>query len=294
MHPEKIKLLNVYLSRFCNRLDAYYQQWANSTAYGYRAVFAPVTLELLYLHLYGTITIGWPALDSNGFGKWICFDSDTADGKLDSLQTFLKQHSWYCIREGKRSGRDGHLWLLFDAPIPGDQLRILAQAMMRGAGVSIGEYFPKQAKPGKLGSQVRGPLGKHLKPGANGRRGWFEGAAKDIKSQLIWLAEQPLNSSTIAIELAHEHRPIPKPLILRQRNYDKNKIDFIAWGGDNGFSQAADELIGPCPACIAFYGHDPTHEHLSINVIKGVVHCWRGCTFDEILKAIKSDILKTA
>ena len=209
------------------------------------------------------------------------------------MQAFLEKNGWHCIREGKRFdyekniAKDGHLWLLFDAPVPASQLRILAQAMMGFAGVSIEEVFPKQDKPSKIGNVVKAPLGIHRKPGADNCIGWFEGPPQKIKAQLAWLSEKPLNSTVTAMELAYQHRPLPKRLIIRCSNYGNN-IDFVDYAENHGFTRNDDELIGACPACKTI-GSDTTSDHLSINVTSGLAHCWRGCEFINIVKAIRGN-----
>ena len=290
------KLIDSYLDRFANRGDVYAMQFVKDASFQYFPVWRSFTTDVMHSCLKGEFGLGLYALSANGFGKWICFDSDVSDGELDKLENWLKQHGWYCIREGKREGKDGHLWICFAAPIPGKDLRILGTTMLQQSGAVIKELFPKQDVPIKVGSLVRAPLSRHFKPGAGGRRGLFESAAQNVNAQLQWLSEQPLNDSAKALELAHVHRPMPKPLILRRRDYGKNKIDFVAWAVDNGFTKKGDEWNGPCPSCIKNYNHDPTHPHLFVNEKKNTVHCFRenGCSFLEILNSIKLDIFKAA
>ncbi len=97
-----------------------------------------------------------------------------------------------------------------------------------------------------MGSLVRAPLSPHLKPGAEpGCRGWFEGCQeKTIKAQLEWFAQQPLNNAELAIKEAEQHKPLPKPVYLNQRNRADNvdevqikrlldcispNCDFLTW-----------------------------------------------------------------
>ncbi len=282
-------LMDSYLARLCNHQGAYYRQWCKGTEYGYCAIREPVTPELLSAHLRGAITIACPALDENNLGKWLCFDSDRESDDLDRIQTFLEQYCWHIMREGARPGRNGHLWLLFDACIPGEQLRIFGKTILKFAGVNDQdvELFPKQDRATTLASGVRAPLGIHRKPGADNARGWFDGPAKDIKSQLEWLAVQPLNSAAAAMELAYKHRPVPKPYVIRTTpSSNGDGVNFVEYAQSNGFKQYGGEHIGPCPAC-KLVGHDTTNDHLSINASNGLVNCWRGCKFIDILRAIK-------
>ena len=183
------------------------------------------------------------------------------------------------------------LWLLFSEAIPGEQLRILAHAMVLGAGISDAklEIFPKQSQPGKLGSQVRLPLGVNRKPSANGSIGWFQDCAEEnILAQLQWLVAQPLNDSRIALRLAEQHKPLPKPIYLKPRNTTNQTglIDFLQYAHEHGFKQDGDYFRGKCPSC-AEESHDADDNHLWVHAESGATGCWRGCSFIDIVRAIK-------
>lgn len=260
------ELIKGFASRFINHAGAYYQQWANGTEFGYGAIYQPVTYELIKRHLAGTVTLALPGLDENNHGRWICFDSDTENGALNKLESFLRQHHWHVIREGKRSGRDGHLWILLNESIAGEYLCSLAKAMIKLAGLSSAdiEIFPKQPQANKLASGIRLPLGIHRKPGA-GCRGLFECcAAKDIESQLTWLINQPLNDANTAIELAELHALIELPPIKpirKNRNGNYERINILDYVQVRRFGK---ELAGQCPVCKA-EGHDKHRDNLRIN-----------------------------
>ncbi len=259
-------LIETFADRFINHASAYYQQWIYGESYGYRAIYQSPRTEVVVSHLKGDITISVPGLDEHNNGRWICFDSDKEDGSLDKLENFLLQHDWHVIREGRRPGRDGHLWIILDSAIAGQYLFDLAKAMIRLAGLSSAdiEIFPKQPQASKLASGVRLPLGIHRKPGANNCRGLFECcAAKDIQSQLSWLARQEVNEAETAIKLAELHAPIELPPIRsvrknRNGNHERiNILDFIT------VRRIGKELAGQCPLC-ASEGHDKSEDNLRI------------------------------
>lgn len=298
MNTETAQLLDYFLNLFVNRDDVYDVQgsvWSRKkqcSQFAYIPVWEPPTRKVLLDHLTGKITVGLPALSKDGLGKWLLFDSDKNNGQMDKLDSFLCQHRWHTLREGKRFDsekqifKDGHLWLLFDAPIPGSQLRILGQAMLKQSGAVIDEIYPKQDKPKKIGSLVKLPLGIHRKKGANNCRSLFEACPeKTVKGQLKWLAQQPLNNAEMAIKLAHAHRPMPKPIYLKRQTHSPGYIDFVDYAYDQGFDTDGDYMRGLCPAC-ADEGRDTDGNHMWVNVKTGAAGCWC-CEFIDIAKAIK-------
>lgn len=163
-------LINAYAKRFVVRKDAYYQQWANATRYGYKCIDGAVTRQVVRDHLTGQITCGWPAVDANGFSKWCAWDEDNDSGFLDKIAETLTDLGWHPTREGKRPGRAGHLWLFFDSRVQAiDLIRFEREIRVFSSvpqGQSTLEFFPKQPKAARVASCVRGPLGIHRKPGA--------------------------------------------------------------------------------------------------------------------------------
>jgi hypothetical protein len=229
---------------------------------GGRFIYEPLTPALITRHFSGEVTIGLTAIDTSLCSKWLSFDSDTSDGSLDILEQFLKKYGWHAIREGRRNGRDGHLWLLFDVPVLASQLIVLGDAMMSLAGVTGLERFPKSATGL---SQVRGPLGINQKPEAVGAIGWFDNVQHDINSQLQWLAMQPLNSAADAIRQAERHKPEPiAPMPTRPR-FGKSLGSFPKFSIlEHVYArQGGSELVARCPLC-AREGHDQHEDNLKI------------------------------
>ncbi|CAN5139751.1 hypothetical protein BH10CYA1_BH10CYA1_58480 [soil metagenome] len=281
-----LMLIEIYINRFINRPDKWGRQWINRerTRYGYahqspemdtkggRYLFEPVTPKLVHRHLTGQLTCAWSATDSNGSSKWLCFDSDVADGALDTLDAFLVKYGWHVIREGRRPGRDGHLWLLFNKPVPAIELVVLGIAMMKLAGINRMECFPKTATGF---SQVRGPLGINLKPEANGARGWFDGVEQHITSQLEWLAAQPLNRAEDAIREAHKQRPVSTPTRRSVgRVYPKLSKGFSVLNYVQARNQGG-ALVAQCPLC-AHEGHDKHQDNLRITSDGSIFCCVYG------------------
>lgn len=274
----EIKLTNTnllfYLERFINRTDIWFKQYASGGRYGYCCVkpgdngYLPVNTDLISKHLAGSLTMSLVATNAEGLCKWACWDSDTDAGHLDKIEALLKDWGFDSLREAKRYGRDGHSWLFFDHPVHAKDLlrfniELLSHARLSGKDV---EFFPKSVNNF---SQVRGPLGIHLKPGANRERGWFENAPKNIDDQLNWLAEQPLNSAdkllriTTELHKADHARRRLKPLNLLPRSYDQPLTPILDLVTDK--RKLGNDWATQCPLC-AIEGHDDQRDNLRISL----------------------------
>ena len=284
-------LLQFYLDRFCNRFDVYSKQFWTRERYWYEPIWQPVTLDVINAHLQGDITLAFYALSAESTCKWLTFDFDDDRCNRQKLAIALASHGWQVVLEGKRPGREGHLWLFFDEPVPALHLRRFAHVFLKSVGISDKgiEVFPKKHVLDKVGSAVRGPLGIHRKPGA-GDRGWFDGLPNDIAVQLEWFANQPLNSSIRLLQMADELRR--RSLLLVQPKQKRSgpssmagegRIDWQQYALDNLFKSSGGWQHGPCPSCRAD-GHDSGGNHLYVSP-DGAVGCFRGCSFEDILAA---------
>jgi len=279
-------LIDVYISRFINRTDEWFRQWfsddgsrggyarehSGKDTKGGRYPYEPVTAQLIRRHFAGDVTGGWPAIDDQKCSRWLCFDSDVDDGQLDKLESCLREWLAHPLREGRRPGRDGHLWLFFDQPVKASQLITLGDAMMKEAGVANLERFPKSASGF---SQVRGPLGINLKPDAGGARGWFDGVEQDVREQLLWLEAQPLNTAKSAIKCAelHKRRPTPTKKYHGHRSSAKKFVNILDLITD--YKHVGDEIMTACPVCER-EGHDKQGNNLHISADGEKFCCWYG------------------
>lgn len=290
-----MKAIDVFTTRLFNRLDAYYV-WDDYLG-RYDAKRKPVTPELVRAHLNHSLTLCIPALNVDGYSQWGGWDSDRDNDDLDRIEKVLVDLGWYPLREARRSGRQGHSWLFFDVPVKAADLRLFNKAIRKRAGVTMSEdeleFFPKQdiIVPNGMGNGLRLPLGKNRKPDADGAVGWFESCrGRTIQGQLDWFCIQPLNPGKKIAEIAHTVRV--DEAARKVRRYYKsgafqNKgINFIDHATSNSFKQRGEQLVGPCPSCRT-EGHDSNGDHLSIHANKNLVHCWRGCSFTDIIQAIK-------
>jgi len=214
--------------RFINRCDAYAKQVIINSTAQYRTLYEPVLPELFEQHLAGTITLGLPALDHRGFSRWGCFDSDKDDGSLDKIEALLIKHGWHCVREGMRPGRQGHLWLFIDEPVPAASLRLIMRRFAEAAGVTLNtiEIFPKSDMPTyddeheryRASSLVKLPLGVNRKPDANTVRGLFRDAPPYQEEQLNYIQQAPFNNARAVIKMAQEIEPYQKAKTITTRS----------------------------------------------------------------------------
>lgn len=271
------ELIQSYMNRFINRTDIFGRQWQNSDGtqarysqqspdmqlHSWQQPYEPVTPGLLRRFLCGFISCAWSATDENNCSKWLCFDSDTDDCSLDRLEAFLRSQNLHILREGRRPGRAGHLWMLISSPVPTDRLIRFAEGSIKRSGARDLEIFPKTANGY---SQVRGPLGINLKPEANRARGWFDEPPRDVVEQLEWLACQPVNQAANVIKVSEEYsvndspsrKIIQAPKSSETLQYGKFKILKYLQVRRQGSG-----YIAQCPLCAA-EGHDRHHDNLYI------------------------------
>jgi len=271
--------LDTFLERFVNRTDMWGLQWVSrdGSYCGYinqnpnmdrkngRFRFEPISRNLLIRHLRGALTIALSATDQSGCSKWLAFDSDKEDGSLDKIEKAVKTCGGYCIRESKRPGRDGHLWLLLDKPMPAMLLITLGDVFKKVADVdSEIEIFPKFANKY---SQLRAPLGVNRKPEAKGARGWFEGVEPNPLAQLKWLSKQPLNRADLFTREAEKYLHLCPPIPQAPQQAVKTAcrfrgifkiLDYV------NARQVGNSYLAQCPVC-ASEGHDKHLDNLHIN-----------------------------
>jgi hypothetical protein len=171
-------LIRGWQALLVNRARPYALQQEDGT---YRWVFRPLDARTLRAHVAGTHTIALSSLDEGGRCRWACLDADTPDG-LDTLRAVraaLVDLRLPPLLEASRRG--GHLWLLFDEPLPAAVPRaVLAAALdslvTRGALLRLPELYPDTdgadgpglghvGRVGHLGHAMRLPLGVHRRTG---------------------------------------------------------------------------------------------------------------------------------
>ena len=150
------KFIPLIQELFITRDDAYAEQVKSDNGCWYRAVREPITEELLHLHLIGEKTLG--VYQGQYQTIWLCIDIDTRDkAELAQVIGRIKRLGIpYDVEDSGYKGR--HVWIFFEQPIPNEKAIQIGKQI---AGKH--EVFPKQYRiaPGKLGSVIKLPLGKH-------------------------------------------------------------------------------------------------------------------------------------
>lgn len=270
---------DVFVRLFVNRLDCYFEQYRTADGVGYACLksgderFLSIT-EAVARHFNGQLTLSLPAVSTDAMSKWCCFDSDDDRGELERVESLLLEFGFNPLRESKRTGRAGHSWLIFDAPVLALSLIRFGREILLHAGAEHIEFFPKTATGH---SQVRAPFGIHKKPSANNVRGWFDGAEQDINLQLGWLDAQPRSSAAAVNRIAsalsiRDQQLKPKPRTYGtayggiRANSDFKILQFVdARRNSKGYS-------APCPLCRA-EAHDRHGDNLQINADGSIFTC---------------------
>lgn len=270
-----------FAAAFIPRSDCYPLQLATGR---YIQKKEPLTLDRVYQHLMGTLTLGAYALNSASQARWLCFDADD-DGRFAQLKALayrLQAAQQAAFLELSRRG--GHLWL-FVPPMSGAETRRLAR-QMRGEydlDPTI-EIYPKQDQLlTGAGSLVRLPLGVHRK---TGRRYHFitpdgQPLAPTIREQLALLAQPPtLSEAFIARTLAAAppHKPLaptlpfePRPTLPGAKLSDALKHTLSVYEFVSRFVDLDARGVGLCPF------HDDHEVSFQVNIEANYWNCYAGC-----------------
>ena len=157
------QLAAVLSRQFIQRWDLFCQQQDDGR---YICVHERLQHDHMLEHLQGEITLGAYVLDGDSLGHYLIFDADN-------------NPDWRCLQAAakaleavdttaylEKSRRGGHLWLFFEQPLTGDEIRRFGQGLMLHFGLGSLELFPKQAQlAGGPGSLIRLPFGVHRKSG---------------------------------------------------------------------------------------------------------------------------------
>ncbi|HEY9684088.1 MAG TPA: hypothetical protein V6C86_21075 [Oculatellaceae cyanobacterium] len=297
------KLMNAFGERFFNRTDFYYVQRVGEDGkcqYFKKREgdkdFNPINTALSR-HLLGYQTLSLPALSSDGFCKWACWDSDVESGELLKIKDGLERLGLHPYRESVREGRDGHLWLFFSRPVSASDLIDFNSELIRQLNIDCAgiEFFPKSATKE---SQIRAPLGIHKKDGYN-KRGYFQGVPEGegywFDAQMVFIAELHTDNPSVLESIAATVRKSMKPVIPQVKrvteNYDKEERPLITEIVKVNQKSDSRDFIAACPSCV-LRGEDRHEDNLRIskadpklfNCVSGGPG--NGCTTEEIWTAL--------
>lgn len=285
------ELIEAFLTRLANRLDVYGEQYMDREGRvqyacrkpgltNERFPYQPLTVEVVTRSLLGGPAVSVAAKDAEGYSKWLVFDSDRENGDLHKIKNVLAEMglSFFCA--GKRLSREGHCWVLFDAPIDArfvvrvaHEILAHAEVELADSGRPLVEFFPK---PGKGYSQMRAPLTVTLKPEANKARAWIEGPEKNLVKQLEFIASCPVNSASAARAIgmrlfAFDQKVRKKdPKRLNVSRSHRGLVDILTVIPSSELQRVGKELATQCPACAAV-GGDTHRDNLRIKASDGRV-----------------------
>lgn len=271
---------------FLMRRDLYAKQLGDGS---YVSIRKPLHQRHLMAHLKGEMTLGAYVLDEESRGRYLVLDADDAPDwrRLQALAGVLPDLGGASYLEASRRG--GHLWLFFDEPLPGREIRRFGHGLLGHFGIEEVEIFPKQDElttgPGSL---VRLPFGVHQKSGR--RYGFYLSDGNPlgelVREQIRSLrAPETLSKSVLEQFMAYE------PTQTRNTPYKRPRRvagDAETVGADATLSERIKAGIplrqfvlryvelspsgrGLCPF------HDDHNPSFAVNDEKGYWKCFAGC-----------------
>jgi len=204
-NPEQLGRLAAIMDEvFIQRHDLYARQLDNGR---YVCVREPLTQAHLEAHLQGKITLGTYLLDAESKGRCLVLDADDDPDwrRLKGVSRVLEGMETESYLE--RSRRGGHLWLFFEKPLPGREMRKFGHGLQNHFNIDSVELFPKQnrLKTGP-GSLVRLPFGVHRKTGK--RYGFYNTQGHPIALALSWQIMVLEDRETVPIPVFEQFRDI--------------------------------------------------------------------------------------
>ncbi len=270
-HGLSLEEIEQFKERLVNRTDVWFKQYPG----GYIAQssrnkdFEPMSSTLIQKVLAGVISCSLPAFNADGLCKWAAWDWDHETPILDTIERGLRDQLLFNpLREGRRQGRSGHCWLFFSHPIPASELLLFDEWLREVLGIrETGlEFFPRRYRPGKVGTPLRMPLSRNLKPEVNGARGWFDGVEQDVATQVRWFLKQPTTDSSLLRDIVADLRETQPAVSVRESRrafpiYERLNIwDYVK---ETNCKTVGRELATQCPVC-ALEGHDKHCDNLRI------------------------------
>jgi hypothetical protein len=156
-------LVRAWSETWVNRARPYALQQVDGS---YRWIHDAVTGATLAAHLAGDLTLALSSADARGLAKWACLDIDqrVTPEVLLRLRDTIAERGLPGTVEASRRG--GHLWLLFEAPVPAAIVRtavlgLLGTVEVQDLEAAACEVYPEAWTHGALGHAVRHPLGVH-------------------------------------------------------------------------------------------------------------------------------------
>lgn len=271
------ELVQVLADTFVSRFDLYPKQLEQGQ---YVAVHEPLARVMLQQHLQGTETLGTYLLDADSQARFLVLDADNEPDRRRLLALSRVLFQLQCPSYLEASRRGCHLWLFFDRPRPGKEVRRFGKGIMAYFNLPGIELYPKQdrLKTGP-GSLIRLPFGVHKKSGK--RYGFYtpqgEPLASTLREQLLLLKHpEPVPDGLVEHYAAYAAAPAPQPVFEPVEATGEHLSDRLkAAVGCREFISQYVELDsrgqGRCPF------HDDQVSSFSVNAEENYWHCFAGC-----------------
>ena len=278
--PELSRPALALAKRFVQRWDIYARQLDDGR---YICVHEPLTVDQLFAHLRGEITLGAYLLDQKSQARFVVFDADEPQGfeRLARLNSLLSVEGIPSYLESSRRG--GHLWFFLAKPTSGYAVRSFARGVLSAHEVDGIEVFPKQDRLSNgPGSMIRMPFGIHRVSGL--RYGFYQPdgspLAPTLREQINTLST-PQTVPEVVFE-SYTSYVSPEPPITLVDRFDKptdvlserikssvTVLEFVSQYVD--LKPAGSGVIGRCPF------HDDQHPSFGVNDRENYWHCFAGC-----------------
>ena len=262
---------------FIQRWDMYARQLDDGS---YRCIHKPLSDRHIISHLKGEITLGVYVLDVESQARYVVFDADSYQvmEQLKNVSKSLSIHGIPSYLETSRRG--GHMWLFFEVPIPGQDVRTFARGVMDAYDISDIEIFPKQDKlRGGPGSLIRLPFGIHRRTGK--RYGFITEnnvpIASSYENQIHILSspgtvpEEAFNSFWTNRQVETELNSARETDISSGLLSDRVKLGIPVIDFVNQYVDLSSSGLGLCPF------HDDQRRSFSVNIQENYWHCFAGC-----------------
>jgi hypothetical protein len=185
----------------------------------------------------------------------------------------------------EHSRRGGHLWLFFDEPLPGSEIRAFGRGLLTHFRIERVELFPKQdqLKSGP-GSLVRLPFGVHRRSGQ--RYGFYDTngrpLAPALSSQIMVLEDREMVPQPVFERFRNIAAPTPAQteIMRNEQLHQTTTENSIGLPSERikktlplrEFVSQYVELSATGTGCCPF--HEDAHPSFSLNEEEGYWHCF--------------------
>ena len=276
----QLELAGDLLDIFGNRFDYFFTQWSDEEKglFGYKKVESvALSPKIIRHHLNEHLTLSLPCADEAGQSKWLCFDGDTANGDLFRVEDVLLRLHLNPLREGRRAGKDGHLWLILERTISAKDLNLFGHSILQALQIAPAdvELYPRRCSGF---GQMRLPLGRHGKPGAD-VVGLFEGcSSSNVYEQVQWLSNQE-RSRVEQIEnvvRVNSNKISCQEFFISSYDYSPRTFEEVNWHEVLGdWRRQGKEYVRQCPLC-ELEGRDNHRDNLRTNLDGTKINCVLG------------------